>query len=191
VITQKDLIQIIFKWAPFAFIATVMSGLIFVAVQQDMRTGANDPQIQLAENAASQLKSGIPANVLVPSSKLDPSTDLSPFVIVYDKSGNVIASQAMIKGKTPNLPSDVFKLAPLEWRFTWQPQSGVRIAAVVTSYQGPNSGYVLAGRSLKEVEVRESNLQFEIEAFWILSLLGSLALIGVLIWVGRWINEKG
>jgi hypothetical protein len=43
-----------------------------------------------------------------------------------------------------------------EDRVTLQPESGVRIAAVVVRY---NNGFVLAGRSLREVEKRESQVE--------------------------------
>ncbi len=37
---------------------------------------------------------------------------------------------------------------------TWQPERRVRIATVVVRYEGRESGFVLAGRSLREVEER-------------------------------------
>ena len=41
-----------------------------------------------------------------------------------------------------------------EERVTWQPERRVRIAAVVVRYEGKGSGFVLAGRSLREIEGR-------------------------------------
>ena len=191
--TQKDLVKVMVAWMPLAFVATVLSGLIYVTVQQDMRQGANDPQIQLAESAAHELEKGMPVAVLVPRDSVDLSSDLSPFVIVYDKSGNVVASQATLSGKTPSLPSGVLDAVKNsgEKRFTWQPQEGVRIAAVVTSYSASgNNGYVLAGRSLREVEVREDSLHTQVLMLWLVSVLGSLVLIGVLVWVKGWTKVR-
>jgi hypothetical protein len=42
-------------WLPLAAAVTMLSGLVYIAVQQNMRIGANDPQIQLAEDAARAL----------------------------------------------------------------------------------------------------------------------------------------
>ena len=37
---------------PVAVLATLCCGLVYAALQHDLRTGANDPQIQLAEDTA-------------------------------------------------------------------------------------------------------------------------------------------
>jgi hypothetical protein len=42
-----------------------------------------------------------------------------------------------------------------EDRITWQPEPGVRIAAVVTRFAGNDSGFVLAGRNMREAQKRE------------------------------------
>src|SRR6266536_2297586 len=46
-----------------------------------------------------------------------------------------------------------------EDRLTWQPQTGIRSAIVVTQFKGTTSGFVLAGRSLREVGKREDSLE--------------------------------
>jgi CHASE2 domain-containing sensor protein len=51
---------------------------------------------------------------------------------------------------------------------TWQPREGVRIAAVVVSWQG---GTVLAGRSLAQVEIRENNALLIAVAAWLATLV--------------------
>ena len=40
---------------PVAVLATLCCGFVYTAVQQDLRMGANDPQLQLAEDAAAFL----------------------------------------------------------------------------------------------------------------------------------------
>jgi hypothetical protein len=50
----------------------------------------------------------------------------------------------------------------------------VRIAAVIVPYDG---GFVLAGRSLREVEKRELQVQGFAAAAWIAGLLASLAAV--------------
>jgi hypothetical protein len=61
-----------------------------------------------------------------------------------------------------------------EDRLSWQPQPGVRSATIVTSYGGGHPGFVLAGRSLLEVEKREAQLTQEVVVSWIIALAGSL-----------------
>jgi hypothetical protein len=55
---------------------------------------------------------------------------------------------------------------------TWQPYTGVRIAAVTVAWKG---GFVLAGRSLSRVEQREWNAELIAGSAW-LCILAALAL---------------
>ncbi len=66
-------------------------------------------------------------------------------------------------------------------KLTWEPQSGVRIAAVVDSFNSATqSGYVLAGRNMREVETRIEKLAMQIGIGWAATVFGSLVLIGIL-----------
>jgi hypothetical protein len=96
--------------------------------------------------------------------------------MLFDDKGKLIASSAMLDGKTPILPSGVLASAKQkgEVRFTWQPKSNVRSAVVIDYYKGLNSGYVLVGRSIKEVENRIDNLQLIVLLGWALTLAVSL-----------------
>lgn len=184
--------KIIVGWVPLAFVGTMLAGGVYLAVQQDIRQGANDPQVQMAEDDAMQLKDGVAASMVMSSQTVDPSKSLAPFVIFYDASGNVTSSQASIGGKTPQLPSGVLDTAKSngEYRVTWQTDDGTRIAAAVSYYSGPNSGYVLAGRSLKEVEIRENTLNMQVGLIWVVTMLGSLALIGIFVWTRKWLSGR-
>jgi hypothetical protein len=55
---------------------------------------------------------------------------------------------------------------------TWQPRLGVRIATVTVTWTG---GTVLAGRSLQQVEVRETNAELIAGLIWLASLVALLA----------------
>jgi len=151
-----------YKWLPFAAIIIIFSLAIYATVQQNYRTSANDPQIQIAEDIAAAIAKGNtpPDSIVPPNPTQELSPSLATFVTMYSATGTPIGSSAALNGKLPTLPSGVFDIARKNGqdRFTWQPQNGVRIAAVVTSYNGPVSGYVLAGRSLREVEIREKQL---------------------------------
>lgn len=157
----------------------LISGLLLVIAQQMLRMGANDPQIQMAEDAGAKLSDGAGLSVL-PASLVDVSHSLAPFLIVYDDSGAIVGSSAMLKEQTPALPSGVpeFVRAHGQDRITWQLASGVRIAAVIERFVVPSSGFVLAGRSLREVEKRESIVQGLVLAGPGVTLVGTL-IIGV------------
>ena len=142
---------------------------VYAVVQQDIRTGANDPQIQLAEDGATALGDGFSAYSLVGQTKIDIAHSLAPFVIVLDDSGKVIASSGLLGGQVPLPPSGVLDFARnnADDRITWQPASTTRIAAVVRHYSGKTTGFIVTGRSLREIEVREGQLTLMIAAAWV------------------------
>jgi hypothetical protein len=146
------------QWLTAAILVLGLVGFVFVAVQQNYRTSANDPQIQLAHDAADSLSSGTTTAVLLQNMQpIDIARSLAPFEIIYDHSGHELTSTGKLHGATPVLPAGVqdYTKTHGEDRFTWQPQAGVREAAVLV-HQGQY--YVLAARSLREVEQREHQL---------------------------------
>lgn len=169
-------------WLLVAIVVTGLIGLLYAVVQQDIRQGANDPQIQMAEDAAAKLAGGQSVQDVVPSEKVDIATSLAPYLIVFDANGNPIASSAQLDGQTPSIPSGVFDSVRKngEDRITWQPQSGVRSAIVVTQFTGSTSGFVVAGRSLREVEKREDGLLQILEAGWIVMMLATFVVTALL-----------
>ncbi len=147
-------------WLFIAIIITGLSGLFYAGIQQNLRLAANDPQIQMAEDTAAKLADGQQVQNVVPAEKVDLAKSLAPYIIVFDAAGNPIASSAQLDGQIPTLPHGVFDYVRQndEDRLTWQPQPGVRSAVVVTQFRGASSGFVLAGRSLREVEKREDGI---------------------------------
>jgi hypothetical protein len=107
------------------------------------------------------------------------STSLAPFMVLYSNTGEPLASSGLLHGIVPLLPSGVFDHTRqnAEDRVSWQPESGVRIAAVVVAYGGAQSGFVLAGRSLREVEKRESQVEQISGIAWLVTLAVSLVVI--------------
>ena len=67
---------------------------------------------------------------------------------------------------------------------TWQPRSGVRIAAVVVPWRG---GTVLAGRSLRLVETREDEALLLAAGGWLVGLvvIGASSVVAATIWPSR------
>jgi hypothetical protein len=91
----------------------------------------------------------------------DIAQSLAIFGIVYDQDGKVIASSAVLDGVAPVIPKSALDYANEHGqnRITWQPKDGVRIAAIIQK-ASTESGtvYVLAGRSLREIEKREAQV---------------------------------
>lgn len=154
-------------------VITALYATVVGAAQAVLRSGANDPQVQLAEDVAARLGQGASAATLA-GTAVDMAASLSPFVIVYDRQGQVLASSGQLNGQTPTLPTGVLQSTAMggERKVTWQPQPGVRIASVVVATP---QGYVVSGRSLREVEGRIGSLRMFVLVAWALTI-GLLAL---------------
>lgn len=155
-----------------AMIVTVLCGLIYVSVQQAHRSAGNDPQSQIA----SDLKAAIENNRSIMQYMTNDSTELSEslsvFKTIYNKNGEPIQSTGFINGQLPKIPKGVFDFTNKndEDVFTWQPQRGVRMAMVVKKIKSSQTGFVAAGRSLKEVEKRESDLTTMVFVAWLVCM---------------------
>ncbi len=147
-------------------LTTFIAGTAYLISQQVLRMSANDPQIQLAEDAASRIDSGDEAARVIPDHHVDMASSLAPFVIVYDDSGRPIASSVTLDGKIPAPPRGVFDFvrSNREEGVTWQPRPGVRIASVVTRSA---NGFVVAGRNMREIEIREARVFRLAAAGWL------------------------
>lgn len=161
--------------------------MIYVAVQQSYRSGANDPQLQLARDIAIALKNNQAVDQLLPKDKIDISESLAPFVVFYDNNGEPVRSTAILNGQIPKIPKGVFDFSKTNQEdvLTWQPRYGVRMALVVEYVQSSGVAFVAAGRSLQEVEKREGNLKNIV-------VIGWLACIAVIVfhWLIGGINKR-
>jgi hypothetical protein len=155
---------------PSIAVLTVACGLLFVGLQQDLRQGADDPQIQLAEDLARHLDAGGDPSSLVVGPTVDLATGLAPFEAVYDGTGRVIVTNGTLDGAPPQPPVGVLDTARAAGvdRVTWQPRAGVRIALYAVRWNG---GSVVAGRSLRLVEERTGQLQALIAVGWFVGLV--------------------
>jgi hypothetical protein len=151
-----------FKSPQFPLLLSVMAiGIVVVlfttlAIQQNYRQSANDPQIQLAEDAAASMNQGnTPASPL-PQDQVNMAASIAPFVIVTNAKLKVLSASGNLNGQTVLPPAGSFSDAKSgEHWFTWQPAAGVREAAVIVRF---NNGYVVAARGLGPVEAREASL---------------------------------
>ena len=163
-------------WLPFAVVITAFSMLAYATVQQAYRQGANDPQIQMANDAGHALEQGKSMDEVIPAKTIDMERSLAPFYIVYNLTGQPVAGTGFLNNSLQSLPDGVLEYTSEEGedRITWQPQPNVRIAAVIVSYK---DGYVLAGRNMSEVEDRESQTSMFAGVTWILALVATLVVI--------------
>jgi hypothetical protein len=147
------------SWLPLAGAILVLSLMIYVSVQQAYRSGANDPQIQLAEDAARALSAGEAAD-LPGTSSIDVANSLAVFHVTYDDQGRPVSGTARLNGALPSLPAGVldYVRSNRQTIISWQPQTGVRSAIVVRRVNGVHPGFIMVGRSLREVERRVNRL---------------------------------
>lgn len=172
-------------WFLTCFLITLFCGLAYASAQQVLRQEANDPQIQIAEDTASVLNTGKNPVDIIPKDSVHVNSSLSPFVMVFDNNGKLLASNADIKNAASTPPQEVFdadyitkdlvtlkkqlagESSPGEKIFTWQPAPGLRLASVLVKY---NDGFVLSGRSLRLTEGRTQQMFGMAFLVWVLGI---------------------
>lgn len=165
--------------------------VIYVVGQQNLRMGANDPQIQIAEDTAlSFSKNEEPVFIKNNKDKngkdiiIDMKKSLLPFIMLYDKDFKLILSSARLGENVVEIPMGVLENAKKkgETRITWEPEKGVRNAIIVVYFKDVKEGYLISGRSLREVEYRTSQLNSIVLLSWFIFV----SMYGV--WYS-WINK--
>jgi hypothetical protein len=162
---------------------TMMSLMVYGAAQQIMRQSANDPQVEMVENVSTLLEHGDSPDSIGLTEKSDLNNSLMPFIMIADENGNQVASTASLDGNKLKIPQGVFTFTKAHGddRVTWQPKPGVRQALVMRYYKsGNNSGFVAAGRSLREIEARTKNLGTLLFFGW-LTTLGVITIVYILL----------
>ena len=187
------LVKVIRSWLPLAVAITGMCGLVYVAVQQSYRQSLNDPQVQMAEDAAQYLLNDYsPAAVVPRGAHIDISESLAPWIAVYDENGRPLESSGVLNGVPLQPPSGVFDVARTghgkdtsidgQNRVSWQPMPEVRSAIVVQHFAGAHSGFVVVGRSMREVEKREGDLTTVVGLAWLALLVATFAMKRLVKW---------
>lgn len=166
-------------WIPLAVGLTLLSGLVYVTGQQVLRMSADDPQIQIARDAAYRLSQGATPESVVGSDSVDVANELGTFVVVFDSSGAPIAGSGQLHGELAAPPKGVLDHARSsgEDRVTWQPQTGVRVASITESVDGDQKGFVFVGRSLKVAEEHIDTLGQLVTAGWLAIMVGTLVVV--------------
>lgn len=180
-------------WLPPAIAITGIFAFNYLAVQQNYRQSANDPQIQIAEDAAQLItQSGAPASAISRgATPTNIATSLAAWVAVYDAGGMPLEASAVLDGSPPRLPTSLFDSSTwlpsktynfnglTETRITWQPREGVRQAVVLVKMG--NGQFVASGRSLREVENREDALTHVTALLWGATEITTLLAVGILL----------
>jgi len=171
-LSKEKVFNILKLWVPLTVMLTMLTGLMYLLVQQNIRLGANLPQVRIAEDIAGQLKNNPVSTDFMSLKTVEISQSLAPYVIIYSESGQPLMSSGFLDGQVPSVPKGILEYAKInvQDRVTWQPQKGVRQALVAIHYSGKNSGFVVAGRSLREAE----NL---IDHITLITLVGWVAVV--------------
>ena len=180
-IHSRRMKYILLMFAPFALAVTLAMGTAYALAQQTLRQSANDPQIQMAEDLAAGYANGQPIRT-AEVEPVDMAKSLAPFYMVFDGAGKTLATTGYLDGSPPPAPPHgVFDYASAHGsdRITWQPAPNVRLAAVVVPFQGTGKGFVLAGRSLREVENRESDLLHLTMLAWLVTMVATFVVMSV------------
>src|SRR5260221_13588614 len=90
---------------PAALIGAGVTLFVCAAVQQNYRQSANDPQIQLAQDAAGALDAGAEPIMVVGPAQVNAASSLAPFVTVYDSSLHPLATSGRFDGRTLTPPA--------------------------------------------------------------------------------------
>lgn len=181
-------------WAYAALAVTCVLGIAYVVVQQNYRTGLDDPQIQMAEDGALVLAhGGVPADVVPHGTTFDAEASLAPWIAVFDQNGIPLESTASIGSEALQLPKGLFDTSTWlkgkmytqngmrETRITWQPNSDTRQAVVLV--QTTDGHFVAAGRNMREVEQRIEHEGEIIFAGWLVTLAALLTASFIVWWL--------
>lgn len=156
---------------------TVIFGAIFGTGQQVLRGDSDYPQVEVVQQVQGIIEQGVPLDVIVNSEEaINLEESMSLFVMIFDKDKNLVSSSAKIGEQSPTPPSESFDIAKSkgENKFTWQPQDGVRLAAVLKPVG--DKAFVLAGKSLKETDKRVQTLGVFTLIGWAVSIVLALLL---------------
>lgn len=186
---MKKSASLFLKALPQVILFTLTCFLIYIVSQQVYRLSANDPQYQLVEDYTQALNQGVSPGMLVnPAFTIELGKSLSPFVIIVDREGKLLTTNASLNHIPQTIPKNLVKQA-LKGDIqatTWQPEPGIRLATVFMA-AGPKKDYVvMAGRSLKRIEERIDILGEQVLIGWFISLIIYIMVIFVI----PYIEEK-
>ena len=155
--------------AVLCIVISVIFGTIYTSDQYILRSSANDPLIQLAEDTANKLNHGAaPSTLLLP--QIDAASSLAPFIVIYDLNGEQSATSTNYHDSPlRSIPKGVLtSMTTGHHAVTWQPEFDVRLASITVKAE---NHYVVAARSLRETENRISTLAKIVAFGWVITLI--------------------
>jgi hypothetical protein len=167
-----------------AFAAFFSALLLTVSVfhQQVLRRGADRQPEQLATALSAQLAHSDNRSFTLPGPQQDIGSSAwlnsnATFAAVYDASGEVVSSNATFDKGLPQPPRGIFRTIRDrgEYKVTWQPQRGVRIA--LTGREIPGGGFAVAGQSLLTAEARTARFDLILKLMWAVLLLACAVIL--------------
>ena len=160
-----------------ALVLTFVGVIASLTMDQMLRRGADQPQIDMADWYAGEIAAGVAPADVIPPGYVDLERSLQPVVIFYDDQGHPGPGTGYLDQKLPALPSgllDHVRQHGVE-NVTWQPRHGVRMASVIRRVSGKTPGFVLARRSLRLVEDQKSFLHKVAIGVWIILMVSLCA----------------
>ncbi len=158
---MKQFLSVISHFLPLKIVIIGLAVLIYASAQQIYRQSLNDPQVEIVGNMQIALLLGAqPVDIVGRAQMFDVSKSLTPFIAVFDESGNVLESTATVGTTTLHIPEGVLAYAKEhgENRVTWEPVKGTRIALVVRPVAIESGWFVASGRNMKETEMRINDI---------------------------------
>ena len=77
----------LYCWLPMACVWSLAAGLAVLLQHQVLRSQADEPQVQLAEDLAQRLAGGADPKSVLPAASVAIESSQAPFVAVYDAAG--------------------------------------------------------------------------------------------------------
>lgn len=162
-------------WLAVVGTATLVLGVTYVMLQQSTRLASDDIPLSTAQTVKHALENGSEPVDTVPAIKTNLREDNTVFVTITDDSRRILASSALLNGKSPLPPAGVFDFTKKNGsdHFTWQPASSVRLATRVITYSASSgsNGFIITGQSLAQPEKR-------IDTYTLFSAITWLAVVG-------------
>lgn len=182
---MKQFVKSLASWPPLSVAIVFIYCFMYYVMQQYIRLSANELPARYANDIAEKLKTGMPPSQAINDmAQVDMEKSLSPFVIILDNSGKCLCGTAILHGACPTPPHGALTYAKQHGdnRITWQPEQGLRNAAIIMPcdimlQDHTEHGYVLAGRSMRETEQRLHFLLMQIFAGIIVTLIATFAAV--------------
>ena len=177
---------LVFNALVLAGLSTVLAFALYAIPQQVLRQGLNDPQIAMATDMTAVLIVTVSPTACT-RARFSNAKVSSTWRAASRRSlsstttrASLSAPMLSLTAKPPRRPPaySTTSASTAKERVSWQPilgsTSGVRIAAVVERVNGPQPGFVLAGRNMREIEAREAQVGHMAGLAW-LGMLGLIA----------------